>query len=250
MPDLTDRVAIVTGGAQGIGKAIAEDLAGRGAQVMVGDIDSRRTETVDAISAEGGTASAREMDVTDRDAVDATVEEAVETFGRVDILVNNAGIFPPASLSAMTEESWERVLGVNLTGMWNCTSAVLPEMQEQSYGRIVNIASIAGGRIGWGPDLSHYAASKGGMVGFTRSAAIGLAPHGITINAILPGMIDTGAPEEVSSEEEIEAAVQMTPMGRMGDPKEIAFVVAMVCAQKAGFITGASIVVDGGYTLV
>lgn len=249
MIHLEDRTALVTGAGRGIGRAIATSLAEAGANVVVGDIIDEREQTASTINDQGGDAIAADMDVTDREAVERAVERGVDSFGSIDILVNNAGVFPMQDLDSMTTEDWQWVIDVNLTGAWHCTQAVLPGMRDAEYGRIVNIASIAGGQIGWGPELSHYAASKGGMVGFTKSAAIGLGADGITINAILPGFIRTEAAEEASAED-LEAVIAATPVGRGGKPEEIGFLVAALSSEHAGFLTGASIVVDGGYTLV
>ena len=250
MIDLESEVAIVTGAGHGIGEAVAKLLAENGAKVAVTDVVDGREAVAESIESAGGSAIAREMDVTDPEQVEAVVDEVVEEWGTVDILVNNAGVFPAQELDEMTREDWDRVIDVNLNGVFNCTEAVLPVMQEQEYGRIVNISSASGGHIGWAGTLAHYAASKGGVVGFTRSAAIALGPDGITMNAVVPGMIDTGAAQEVSSEEEIEAAVGMTPVGRQGTPRELAGAVAYLSSDLAAFVTGTTLVVDGGYTLV
>lgn len=250
MFDFSDRVAIVTGAGRGIGRATATLLAERGATVVVTDIVDEREAVGEAIEENGGTALVRELDVTDYEQAQSVVADTVDEFGRVDVLVNNAGIFPTVGLDDMTPEDWQQVIDINLTGTFNCTKAVLPVMRDQEYGRIVNVSSASGGHIGWSGDLSHYAASKGGIVGFTRSAAIDLGPDGITMNAIVPGMIDTGAAEDVSTDEEIEAAVAMTPVGRQGDPEELASAIAYLASEPAAFITGASLVVDGGITLV
>ena len=250
MIDLNDRVAIVTGAGRGIGKETATLLAEQGADVVVTDVIPEIEEAGEAVEERGANALVRELDVTDYERAQEVVEDTLEEFGRIDILVNNAGIFPTATLEEMTPEDWQQVIDINLTGVFNCTKAVLPAMEEQGYGRIVNISSASGGHVGWSGDLSHYAASKGGIVGFTRSAAIDLGPKGITMNAIVPGMIDTGAAEEVSEEEEIEAAVTMTPVGRQGDPEELASSIVYLASEPAAFITGASLVVDGGLTLV
>ncbi|MFC7045750.1 SDR family NAD(P)-dependent oxidoreductase [Halobacteriaceae archaeon GCM10025711] len=218
--------------------------------MVVTDVTGKQEDVATEVEDEGVRALALEVDVTDPAQVEAAVETAVDEFGGIDILVNNAGIFPTATLDEMTREDWDHVLDVNLNGTFNCTKAVLPTMREAGYGRIVNVSSASGGHIGWSGDLSHYAASKGGVVGFTRSAAIDLGPDGITMNAIIPGMIDTGAAEEVATDEEIAAAESMTPVGRQGDPRELAYTVAALSAEEAAFVTGAALVVDGGYTLV
>lgn len=250
MLEFTDQVAIVTGAGKGIGEATAKLLAEQGASVVVTDIIDEREAVGEAIEEAGGTALVRELDVTDYEQAQSVVEDTVDEFGRVDVLVNNAGIFPTAGLDDMTPADWQQVIDINLTGTFNCTKAVLPAMRDQEYGRIVNVSSASGGHIGWSGDLSHYAASKGGVVGFTRSAAIDLGPDGITMNAIIPGMVDTGAAEEVSTEEEIEGAVAMTPVGRQGDPEELASAITYLASEPASFVTGASLVVDGGITLV
>jgi len=250
MIDLTNKTALVTGAGGGIGAATAEVLAENGADVVVTDIvDSIEQVAADAES-HGVTALAHEMDVTDEAAVNDVVETAQTEFGSIDILANVAGIFPTHTLEEMTKDDWQTVIDINLNGTFNCTSAVYPVMKEQGGGRIVNISSAAGGRIGWSGDLSHYAASKGGVLGFTRSAALDLASDGISVNAIIPGLIDTGAPQAVATEEELEAGIQMTPVGRMGEPEEVANAVAFLGSDAASYITGAALVVDGGYTKV
>jgi len=250
MIDLSDRVAVVTGAAGGIGAATSRVLAANGASVVATDVVPAVEETAAEIEAADGRALAHEMDVTDAADVEAVVEATLDEFGQIDILANVAGIFPTHTLEEMSREDWDEVLDINLNGTYNCTQAVLPAMRERGYGRIVNISSAAGGHIGWSNDLAHYAASKGGVLGFTRSAALDVAQHGITMNAIVPGLIDTGAPQAVASEEELQAGIQMTAFGRMGDPEEIANAVAFLGSEEASYVTGAKLVVDGGYTLV
>lgn len=250
MFDFENRVVMVTGAGQGIGAATATLFGEQGANVVVTDVVEQREAVGEAVEDAGGTALVRELDVTDYEQAQSVVEDAVDEFGRVDVLVNNAGIFPTVGLDEMTPADWQQVIDINLTGTFNCTKAVLPAMRDQEYGRIVNVSSASGGHIGWSGDLSHYAASKGGVVGFTRSAAIDLGPDGITMNAVVPGMIDTGAAEQVSTDEEIQGAVNMTPVGRQGDPEELAAAIAYLASEPAAFVTGASLVVDGGITLV
>ena len=255
MPDLlAEQTAVVTGASSGIGRSIARTFAEHGADVVVADVREEPREggtpTHELIIDETEvTATYVDCDVSRVDDLEATLDEA-EGVGGVDVLVNNAGIFPTAGLDEMTPADWQQVININLTGTFNCTKAVLPVMRDQDYGRIVNISSASGGHIGWSGDLSHYAASKGGVVGFTRSAAIDLGPDGITMNAVVPGMVDTGAAEEVSTDEEIQGAVAMTPVGRQGDPEELAAAIAYLASEPAAFVTGASLVVDGGITLV
>lgn len=250
MIDLTDRVALLTGAAGGIGAETARVLAKNGADVVVTDVVDGIEGTAEDVESAGSSALAHEMDVTDEDEVQAVVDATIDEFGRLDILGNIAGIFPAHTLEEMTLADWSQVLEINLTGTYNCTQAALPAMRDQQYGRIVNISSAAGGHIGWSNDLSHYAASKGGVVGFTRSAALDVAQHGVTMNAIVPGLIDTGAPDAVASEEELQAGIQMTAFDRMGDPEEIANAVAFLGSEEASYITGTKLVVDGGYSLV
>lgn len=250
MIDLSDRVALVTGAGGGIGAATSRVLAENGADVIVTDVVDEIEEVAADIESTGSRAIAQTMDVTDSTEVETVVEAGLAEFGRLDILANVAGIFPTHTLEEMGEEDWRNVLDINLNGTYNCTQAALPAMREQNYGRIINISSAAGGQIGWSNDLSHYAASKGGVLGFTRSAALDVAQHGVTMNAIVPGLIDTGAPQAVATEEELQGGIQMTAFGRMGDPEEIANAVAFLGSEEASYITGAKLVVDGGYTLV
>ncbi|MFQ3293112.1 MAG: 3-oxoacyl-[acyl-carrier protein] reductase [Natrialbaceae archaeon] len=250
MIDLSDRVALVTGAGGGIGAATSRVLAENGADVIVTDVVDEIEEVAADIESTGSRVIAQTMDVTDPTEVETVVEAGLAEFGRLDILANVAGIFPTHTLEEMDEEDWSNVLDINLNGTYNCTQAALPAMREQNYGRIINLSSAAGGQIGWSNDLSHYAASKGGVLGFTRSAALDVAQHGVTMNTIVPGLIDTGAPQAVTTEEELQAGIQMTAFGRMGDPEEIANAVAFLGSEEASYITGAKLVVDGGYTLV
>lgn len=250
MEGLKDRVAIVTGAGRGIGAASARALGKKGAKVVVADIIPQRDEVVAQIISAGSEAIAVKADVTSPDDVKRAVKQAVEAFGRVDILVNNAGIFPAQEFDDIKKEDWDRVINVNLNSVFNWAAAVVPLMKANGGGKIVSIASISGPVIGWAGNLVHYGASKAGVVGFTRSAALALAPHGITVNAITPGIIDTGAPQAVTTPEQLAALVSMVPLGRMGRPEEIANTVAFLASDEASYITGAVIVVDGAYSVV
>lgn len=225
-------------------------MAQNGAKVVITDIVPGTEEVASSITTLGLTAMALKVDVTDPEGIQEAVQKIREEFEKIDILVNNAGIFPIQSIDEITKEDWDRVIDVNLNGVFNWTKAILPQMEGQKRGRIVNIASISGPVLGSAPNLAHYCASKAGVVGFTRSAALALAPYGITINAIAPGFIDTGAPQKVATKEELDAVVSMIPLKRMGKPEEIANTVAFLASDDASYITGACIVVDGGYSLI
>ena len=244
---MKDKIAIVTGAGQGIGRGIALALAKDGAKVVVADITDKRFEVVKEIEALGSQALAVKCDVSNRSDVESMVKEALNKFGRVDILVNNAGIYPFKPFAEMTEQDWDRVLNVNLKGVFYCVKAVLPKMIEQRYGKIINLSSIAGSVVGF-PSLVHYSASKAAIAGFTKSLALEVAQHGINVNAIAPGPIDTPgtkAPDVTITEQTIKAI----PVGRMGLPQDIANLTVFLASDKSSFITGQCIVSDGGYTL-
>ena len=245
---LQGRVAIVTGAAQGIGRAIAETLAQAGADIVVGDMDPGRSlETVNAVEKLGRRALNVKVNVAEADDTKAMVEQVLKAWGKVDILVNNAGITRDGLLLRMKEEDWNLVLQVNLNGTFNCTKAVLQTMTKQRYGRIVNIASIVGvmGNAG----QANYAASKAAVIGFTKTVGREYASRNVTVNAVAPGFIDTamthGLPPEVK-----ETLQKQIPLGRLGTPGDIAAAVRFLVSEDAAYITGHVLHVNGGMLMV
>jgi NAD(P)-dependent dehydrogenase (short-subunit alcohol dehydrogenase family) len=243
-----DKVAIVTGAAAGIGRATALALAASGARVVVADVqDEAGEETVRMIREAGGEAMYVHADVADLGCVQALVDQAVATYERLDIAVNNAGIEGESAPTADgTPENWDRVIAINLTGVWNCMKAEIPVMLAHGGGAIVNMASVAGlvGFAGSAP----YVASKHGVVGLTKSAALDYATQGIRVNAVCPGVIRTAMIDRVIEKQpEMESLLaSMEPVGRMGTPEEIADTVLWLCGDGAGFVTGQAFAVDGG----
>jgi 3-oxoacyl-[acyl-carrier protein] reductase len=231
---LKDRVAIVTGAARGMGRAIAEALDEEGAKVVMADV-----APVEGV----------QVDVSNRAQVEGMVRSVIEKFGTVDILVNNAGIIFTSRFPEATEEEWDLTLDVNLKGMFLCTKAVLPLMREKGYGRVVNISSTAGKTVST-LGGAHYTASKHGVLGLTRAFAREAAPWGITCNAVCPGLIDTAMVRESITEERIRAYEEKFPVGRIGDPHEVAALVTFLASGKAAYITGAAIDINGGDLMV
>jgi 3-oxoacyl-[acyl-carrier protein] reductase len=238
------RVAIVTGAAQGIGRAIAVTLAQVGADVVVADMDpGRAQESVDAIGKIGRRVMNVKVNVADWNDVKNMTDRVLKEWGKIDILVNNAGITRDGLLVRMKEEDWSLVLQVNLNGTFHCTKAVMQSMTKQRYGRIVNITSIVGamGNVG----QANYAASKAAVIGFTKTVAREYASRMVTVNAVAPGFIDTpmtqGLPAEVK-----ETLKKQIPLGRLGQPLDVAEAVRFLASDEAGYITGQVLHVNGG----
>ncbi|HEV3505430.1 MAG TPA: SDR family NAD(P)-dependent oxidoreductase [Actinomycetes bacterium] len=244
------KVAVVTGGASGIGRATARALAAEGARVGIADVDEAGGERVAAgIRDAGGDAFFRRTDVRSLAEVEAVLAEAVDRHGRLDVLVNNAAISVAGSAGEMAEEDWARVIDVNLSGVWRGLRAAIPRMLAQGGGSIVNLSSVQAhvGFLGW----SGYAASKGGIDALTRQAAVEYARAGIRVNAIVPGTIMTEMNEAIMRESADGDAVMagwvaMHPMGRIGQPEEVAAAIVFLASDEASFITGELLRVDGG----
>ena len=242
---LKGQVALITGGGQGIGAETARLLAAEGAQIVVADWDE---ETANQVAGEikggGGGAVAVKADTSKQEDAGRMVEVAVKEFGRLDILINNAGITRDSSLLKMEPHQWDQVIAVNLSGVYYCAQAAARQMREQNYGRIVSASSISAfGNFG----QTNYAATKAGVIGMTRTMAIELARYGITVNAIAPGFIQTAMTAAIPNEMR-EAAIANIPVGRVGEPKDIARVYVFLSLPDSGFITGQLFVIDGGRT--
>jgi 3-oxoacyl-[acyl-carrier protein] reductase len=245
---LTDQVAVVTGAARGIGRGIASVLAAEGAHVVVVDIDADLGEAAASeLRARGSVALAVSADVTDRASVDAMVADVVSDLGRVDIVAANAGIYPFAELTTMDEQMWDRVMDLNVGGAVRTIHACLPSMIERGYGRVVLTSSITGPVTGQ-PGFAHYGASKAAMLGFMRSAAVELARTGVTVNAVLPGNVSTPGFADTSDDHQ-RRMLSSIPMGRYAEPEEVGWAVRFLASPEAGYITGQTLIVDGGQVL-
>ncbi len=244
---LTDKVAIITGSAQGIGLATALRFAAEGARVVVSDIGQQRVDqAVAAIVAQGGQAIGAVVDVTDRLAIDAMVAKVKTTWGRIDVLINNAGITKDARLAKMSSAQFDAVIAVNLKGVFECTQAVAETMTAQGSGSIVNASSVVGlyGNFG----QTNYAATKAGVIGFTKTWARELGPKGVRVNAVCPGFVLTPildtVPEAVKQK-----MIEKVPLGRLGRPEEIAAVYAFLASDDSSYMNGAVLEVSGGIQL-
>ncbi len=252
---LEDKRAVITGGGRGIGAAVARMLAAEGASVVV---SARSRDQIDAVAQKlrdaGHRAAAIACDVTRADDVEQLARESIELLGGVDIVVNNAGIAAAAPLKAVTLDDWNRIIAVNATGTFLCTQAFLPGMLERGWGRVVNVASVAG-KMG-APYISAYAASKHAVIGFTRSVAAEVAAKGVTVNAVCPGYVATGMTEttvanitgktRLSEEQARQQLEAMSPQQRIFEPEEVAYQVLALCDPRARGVNGQAVVLDGG----
>ena len=244
MTMFTGKTAIVTGAARGIGQTIALDLAAKGADLVIGDVKAEwLTETEEAIKQLGAKVTCKELDVTSTDACQKAFDEVAKENGRIDILVNNAGITRDGLLMRMSEEDWDAVLTVNLKGVFNCTKAVTRVMMKQRSGSIINIASIIGlmGNAG----QANYAASKGGVIAFTKSIAREIASRNVRVNAIAPGFI-TSKMTDALSEEVRQKMLETIPLGVFGTPQHVADAVTFLASDQSAYITGQVLSVNGG----
>jgi len=242
---LENKVAVITGGAQGIGRAIALGMAREGAKVVVADLQSEKTRSVaDEVKILGGDALGFEVNVADESSVKKLAEATYADFGRIDILVNDAGVYLKSSVVDMSEADWDRTLDVNLGGNFLCCRAFVPAMRAQKSGRIISMASGIG-HYGM-KQFSHYAASKAAIIGFVKSLARELGPDGITVNAICPGSANTAMPRGHRSEEEVMQRLHSTPLPHVLEPEDIAGPILFLASDAAAYITGQSYNINCG----
>lgn len=244
-----NKVAIVTGGSFGIGRATYIAFARQGASVVIADcVEDLNRETLQQIEADGGKATFIKCDVSKASDIEAMIDKTISMYGRLDFAFNNAGIEGVAATTQQcTQENWERTLAVNLTGVWLCMKHELSHMLQQGSGAIVNCASVAG-LVGF-PSLPAYVASKHGVIGLTKTAALEYAKWGIRVNAVCPGVIKTPMIDRFTgnNKQAEQQFVDMEPVGRMGEPAEVAAAVIWLCSDAASFVTGAALPVDGGW---
>ena len=252
--DLKNKVAIITGARRGMGKSHAIKLAEAGAKIVVSDISQEECQlVVDEIKKNNGEAIAVKCDVKKKEEVESMVRAAVDKWGKVDILVNNAGICQFKPFLDLTEEEWDLTLDINLKGYFLCAQACAKEMVKQkSGGVIINIASTDMGQVGVGlPFLSHYSASKGGVIAFTESLAVELAPSNIRVNAVAPGAVDTpimsGQKIDPKIMESMQGVMARIPMRRTGKPEEVSNLVLFLASDASSYMTGSTVVIDGGW---
>jgi 3-oxoacyl-[acyl-carrier protein] reductase len=250
--DLTGKIALITGASSGIGAAAAEVMAELGAQVAIGYHGNQKgaNEVRDRIASAGGKAITVRADVRRSDEIRAMVESVTKQLGPIDILINNAGsLIQRMKIQELTEERWDEIMDLNLKSAMLCSQAVMASMMERKRGAIVNVVSIAG-RNGGGPGAGAYATSKGGLTTFTKALAKELAPHGVRVNAVSPGVIDTPFHEAFSTPEMLRNFVATIPLGRLGTALECATVIAFLASDAAGFMVGETIEVNGGQLML
>jgi len=248
--ELQGRAALVTGAGQGMGRSVARLLAAMGASVVTNDRNPDTAEEAAAeIRAGGGSALGIQADVTDAQGVRRMVQQTLAEYGAIHILVNNAGILYPTVVGEIEEAEWDLVVDVNMKGTFLCSQAVLPSMQEAGWGRIVNFSSTAGKNIST-VGGAHYTAAKAGILGFTRHMAKEVAASGITVNAVCPGLIDTEMVRATIDDSRVRAYEESFPISRLGRPDEVAGLVAFLVTDRAAYITGASLDINGGDLMI
>lgn len=247
--NLENKVALVTGGSRGIGKAIALEFAARGAAVVVNYNKSPESAeaVVSQIKEAGGKAASYQADVSDFKQAEALVKFTIDTFGDLSILVNNAGITRDQLIMMMPESDWDAVINTNLKSTFNCSKAAVKHMMRKRTGRIINMASVAG-QMG-NPGQTNYSASKGGQIAFTKALAREVAARNVTVNALAPGFVDTEILDAMTPET-LEAALKLVPLGRKGKPEEIAYAASFLASDEAAYITGQVLGVDGGMAMM
>ncbi|MDB5056059.1 MAG: 3-oxoacyl-(acyl-carrier-protein) reductase [Bacilli bacterium] len=256
---LSKKIALITGAGAGIGRSIALKLAAMGATIVVSDIRLEAAEeTLSALTPQEISHEARSLDVTKKEDVQSAVKEIVNKYGKIDILMNNAGVSTMQTIEHLTEQEWDFNFDVNMKGLFFCTQAVIPYMKSQRSGKIINTASMAGKK--GVPLLAHYAASKWGVIGFTKSAALELAPYGITVNCVCPGFVKTSMQEReliweaelrgMTPEQVKEEYIRNTPLGRLCTAEDVAKAVGFYASPESDFVTGGAMDVTGGADLV
>ena len=243
-----NRVAVVTGGAQSIGRAVVDRLAKAGVDIVIADIQLEKAQASakEVAAATGRKAIALQADVSSTQSAAGMIEKALAEMGRIDILVNNAGLTRDNLIMRMDEADWDLVLNINLKGVFNCSKAVIRPMMKQRYGRIVNVTSVSG--IAGQAGQTNYSASKAGLIGFTRALAREVGSRGITVNAVAPGFVPTDLTKDLPADFK-EASLKSIPLGRWGTPQEIANAVAFLASDDASYITGHVLSVDGGIVM-
>ena len=244
------KVAIITGGGQGMGRAVAERLAAGGAMLVVNDLNPETSDrTAAALKESGSEAMSVPGNVTSSQDVKRIVESAIERYGTIHILINNAGILRPTSVIDIEEDEWDMVVNGNLKSTYLCSRAVLPTMRKAGWGRIVNFSSTAGKNVST-VGGAHYTSAKAGILGFTRHLAKEEAGYGITVNSVCPGLIDTEMVRSTIDDERAKAYADSFPIARLGEPSEVAELVAFLASDRAAYITGASLDINGGDLMI